>query len=65
VYQVHSNGAVYFSKEDRSLSSLVNEADGYSQEDIMKLSVNAKERIRAEYSWEKIIKDYEDLFLNS
>lgn len=63
--EVGKNGAVYFSKEDGSLSNLVNEADGYSEDDIVKLSINAKERIRAEYSWEKIVKDYENLFLNS
>ncbi|QWU47764.1 beta 1-4 rhamnosyltransferase Cps2T [Bacillus sp. NP247] len=63
--EVGENGAVYFSKESGSLANLIHEVERYSQEQINELSSKAKGRIIHEYSWEKIVNDYESLFLKS
>ncbi|MED4636361.1 DUF1972 domain-containing protein [Peribacillus frigoritolerans] len=60
--EVGKNGAVYFSKETDSLSNLINEVENYTPSQIENLGKAAKERIRKEYSWEKIINEYETLF---
>ncbi|MBN8433047.1 DUF1972 domain-containing protein [Priestia flexa] len=62
--EVGAQGAVYFNKEKGNLAALVDSADLYSLEQIEDLSFKAKKRILDEYSWEKIIDEYETLFLN-
>ncbi len=61
--EVGKEGAVYFSKEPGSLASLINKVETYNLNQIEILGKAAKERIRAEYSWDKIVNDYELLFL--
>ncbi|WP_264739730.1 beta 1-4 rhamnosyltransferase Cps2T [Cytobacillus firmus] len=61
--EVGKEGAVYFSKEPGSLASLINKVETYNLNQIEILGKAAKERIRAEYSWDKIVNDYESLFL--
>ncbi|MDH2881567.1 beta 1-4 rhamnosyltransferase Cps2T [Bacillus cytotoxicus] len=63
--EVGEEGTVYFSKESGSLANLIHEVERYSQEQINELSSKAKDRIIHEYSWEKIVNDYESLFLKS
>ena len=63
--EVGEEGAVYFSKEEGNLANLIQEVEAYSEAEFDKLSNKAKDRIIHEYSWEKIVNDYEDLFLNS
>ncbi|MGG0291289.1 DUF1972 domain-containing protein [Bacillus pacificus] len=63
--EVGEEGAVYFSKEDGALANLIQEVEAYSEDEIDKLSNKAKDRIIHEYSWEKIVNDYENLFFNS
>ncbi|MCU5596350.1 beta 1-4 rhamnosyltransferase Cps2T [Bacillus wiedmannii] len=63
--EVGEEGAVYFSKEEGALANLIQEVEAYSEDEIDKLSNKAKDRIIHEYSWEKIVNDYENLFLNS
>lgn len=63
--EVGGDGAVYFTKENGNLAQLINGIDQYSEESIHLLSKRAKNRIVNEYSWEKIINQYESLFLNS
>lgn len=59
--EVGCEGALYFNKEYGSLANLIdNELDS---EQIKKLSVNAKNRILEEYSWDKIVDKYERLFI--
>ncbi|MFP9130271.1 beta 1-4 rhamnosyltransferase Cps2T [Niallia sp. BSM11] len=62
--EVGGDAAVYFSKDTGSLSGLINKVDEYESTKINKLSELAKNRIREEYSWGKIVKDYEDLFVS-
>ena len=37
--------------------------DKYTEEQIKDYSKKAKERVSKEYTWNKIIKEYEDLFM--
>lgn len=63
--EVGEDGALYFSKKSKSLASLINQADNLSESMIKGLSENAKKRIISHYSWEKIVNDYEQVFLHS
>lgn len=63
--EVGAEGAVYFNKESGNLAELIDNADLYSQEYIECLSTKAKQRIIDEYSWEKIVQEYESLFLKT
>jgi len=63
--EVGADGAVYFTKEQGSLSQLINRTDQYDQEQIEQLGHKAKNRIISEYSWGKIVSEYERLFLES
>lgn len=61
--EVGEEGALYWTKEDGNLASLINNADKMGNEEIDKLSVLAKKRIRDYYSWEYIADKYEKAFL--
>lgn len=61
--EVGAECALYFTKEARSLSNLINQVDAFTSEDIVKLGRKAKDRILNEYSWDKIVDSYESLFL--
>ncbi|WP_394862157.1 beta 1-4 rhamnosyltransferase Cps2T [Paraclostridium bifermentans] len=61
--EVGMDGAIYFTKENGSLASLIN--NKLSIEQIQELSTKAKCRINKNYTWEYIIKKYEQLFLQS
>lgn len=57
--EVAQEGALYWNKEENSLSNLLNELDNISNSETEKYSNKAKKRIQDEYSWDKIIIDYE------
>lgn len=59
--EVGGDGAVYFSKEDGNLAKTINNI--LTKGEISMLSKKAKERIKSEYTWSKIVSDYEELFL--
>ena len=61
--EVGEDGAVYFSKDKGNLSKLINKLDCENLEKINKISIRAKERVKEEYTWEKIVYKYEKLFL--
>jgi rhamnosyltransferase len=63
--EVGSDGALYFTKEQGSLRKLIHIADQLDFAQIESLEEKAKNRIKKEYSWEKIVRDYEQLFLKS
>jgi rhamnosyltransferase len=63
--EVGNDGAVYFNKENGNLAKLIDNTDFYSQEHVEDLSAKAKQRIIDEYSWEKIVHEYEALFLET
>lgn len=63
--EVGNNGALYFNKEQGSLSTLIERVDNLRAQEINELSEKAINRIKQYYSWEKIVNDYEELFINS
>ncbi|WP_407894643.1 beta 1-4 rhamnosyltransferase Cps2T [Lacticaseibacillus sp. N501-2] len=60
--EVAEDAAYYWNKDSGSLSQLVNHADELGADQIHQLGEKAKMRINQAYSWEKIAKEYEDLF---
>lgn len=59
--KVAMNSARYWSKEQGNLSQLIDRIDGRAEaEDLGQI---AKEHMRTAYTWEKIVQEYEELFL--
>lgn len=61
--EVGKNGAIYFTKEAGNLSKIID--NGFKDYTINELSIKAKKRIKAKYSWTYIIEMYERLFIES
>ena len=59
--EVAEDGALYWSLEDMNLANLIDECDNLDNSTIEDLSKKAKERIRKEYTWRKIVDGYERL----
>ena len=57
--EVGLDAALYWSKQEGSLAKLIDKADQMSAEKIEEIGRKAKERIRAAYSWEYIVDQYE------
>lgn len=62
--EVAEEGAIYFEKKKGDLANLINRADYFNEELIKSYGENAKRRINKEYTWNKIIEEYEILFNN-
>ena len=60
--EVALDGALYFSKENCSLSNLLNKLEANNVNTINELSYKAKKRIENNYTWNYIVKKYEELF---
>ncbi|MGT2887485.1 DUF1972 domain-containing protein [Streptococcus didelphis] len=59
---VARNAALYWSKEKGALSQLISSVEeGYKADELGK---NAKTIIQEDYTWQKIVREYEALFLN-
>ena len=61
--EVAEDGAIYFNKNEMNLCNIINNMDHISINEINELSRKSKERIESDYTWEKIIYKYENLFL--
>ncbi|EHI69371.1 beta 1-4 rhamnosyltransferase Cps2T [Streptococcus ictaluri] len=59
---VAKEGALYWSKEKGQLRALINQLDQVPEN--LSLGEVAKQRILDDYTWEKIVGEYEALFLN-
>lgn len=60
--EVAEDGALYWNLEDMNLAKLIEKCDNLDKSKITNLSNLAKNRIKKEYTWEKIVDDYEKLF---
>ncbi len=60
--EVAEDAALYWTKEDMSLATLIHKADELSQEEIKELGELANKRIIDHYSWEHIVDQYEKTF---
>lgn len=61
--EVGEDGALYWSKEDENLASLINMTDKMEQSEINAIACLARKRIADWYSWEYISDKYEKAFL--
>lgn len=61
-HQVAQDTALYWNKEDGSLSKLIDSVDG--QASFEDLGNAAKANMKENYTWEKIVGEYEELFLS-
>ena len=61
--EVARDTALYWTKEKGNLAALIHEADSMDEEEILDFGKRAKERVKREYSWDKIVDAYETLFL--
>lgn len=61
--EVAESSALYWNKETGSLSSLINSTDRLEEKEINKLDELSTSRISDNYSWNKIVSDYEKKFL--
>ena len=62
--EVAEDAALYWTKEDGDLATLIDKADALSKEQIELLGRRAKKRIKDAYSWEYICRRYLEVFLN-
>ncbi|MBQ3543809.1 MAG: DUF1972 domain-containing protein [Lachnospiraceae bacterium] len=60
--EVAGDSALYFSKDEGNLSSLINKAEKMTDEEIAELGLKAKNRITEAYSWKFIADEYEKVF---
>lgn len=61
--EVGQEGAIYWNKENGNLANTIDTLEAISQESIQEYASKAKNRIIEQYSWEKIIDEYEKKFL--
>lgn len=59
--EVGEDGAVYWNKEEGNLANLINRLENINNDQLKELSTKAKQRIDSEYSWDYIVRKYEDL----
>ena len=61
--EVGEDGALYWTKENGDLASIIDKSEKISSEERKLYSEKAKKRIFEQYSWKKIINDYEELYI--
>ncbi len=62
--EVAEDEALYWSKDEGNLATLIEKADAMNAEEIAEMGRKAKMRIANAYSWEHIVNEYEKVFLN-
>lgn len=60
--EVAQDGGIYWSKKENNLTNILDKLENITEDEIKQYETKAKERIKKEYSWEKIVKEYEELF---
>lgn len=60
--EVGEDGAVYWNKEEGNLANLINRLENINNDQLKELSTKAKHRIDSEYSWDYIVRKYEEIF---
>lgn len=61
--EVGEDAAIYWKKDAGSLRARIEQADRLKTDEIERLGQVAKERILEHYSWDMIVRKYEDLFV--
>lgn len=60
--EVGEDGSVYWNKEEGNLANLINRLENINNDQLKELSTKAKQRIDSEYSWDYIVRKYEEIF---
>lgn len=60
--EVAQDGAAYWNKTENNLSTLINKIENISEEEKEIYGKKAKNRIKEEYNWSKIVSEYEEIF---
>lgn len=60
--EVGENAALYWGKEPGELSTLIDKSEKLDLKETEQMGLSAKERIQNEYSWDKIVREYEAVF---
>lgn len=63
--EVAGDSALYWNKDDTSLSSLINRVDNFDDEKRSEFFDKGKEVVTKRYTWDSIINKYENLFTNN
>ncbi len=63
--EVGKEAGIYWEKTEGNLCNVINHVDRLDSVEIDKLGNRSKDRIKEAYSWDKIVDEYENLFLNS
>ena len=61
--EVGRDGALYFNGGDGDLASLINKTEKLKENEIKKIAKTSTDIIINSYSWDKIVNDYEEIFL--
>ena len=61
--EVGENAALYWNRKQGNLSQLINRTENMNEEEIKQLGKQARKRVAGHYTWEKICREYEMLFL--
>ena len=61
--EVARESSLYWNKEEGNLSDLINNLENIAEEEKQKYGQMAKLGIKEEYNWEKIVSEYENIFL--
>ena len=62
--EVGKDSCFYFTKEEKSLSKIIDDADKLSKKNIDKLSKKAKSIINDNYTWNKVVDSYKEVINN-
>ena len=60
--EVGENSCLYFTKEENNLKNLLIKVDKLNSKEITKYATLSKKRITDEYTWDKIVNQYKNLF---
>jgi len=61
--EVAEDCALYWSRKPGSLAKLIDKADQMSADEIAEMGQKAKQRVAEEYTWDKICRQYENVFV--
>lgn len=59
--EVGEDGAVYWNKQGGNLANLIDDLENINSDQLKELSSKAKQRIDSEYSWDYIVRKYEEI----
>ena len=61
--EVAEDCALYWSREPGSLANLIDKSDRMNSDEIVEMGRRAKKRVADEYTWDKICRQYEEVFI--